>query len=95
MITFTINLAIAGIIFAIYYGIGVVALTILLFRMRNQTSPKLSLAKTFKNLPKVFLFAPLFPYIIITEIIDSKKSAKALARYRAQREAERANGYTY
>lgn len=95
MITFTINLALVGIIFAIYYGIGVVVFTILLFRMRNQTSPKPDLTKTFKKLPKVFLFAPLFPYIIVSEIVASKKSAKALARYRAQREAERANGYTY
>ncbi len=95
MITFTINLALVGIIFAIYYGIGVVALTVLLFRMRNQTSPKPSLAKTFKKLPNVFLIAPLFPYVIIAEIVDRKKSAKARARYRAQREAERANGYAY
>lgn len=93
MITLTINLALVGTIFAIYYGIGVVALAILLFRMRNQISPKVTVAKTLKKLPKVFLIAPLFPYIIIEEIVGRKKSAKVLARYRAQREAERAHGY--
>lgn len=76
MITFTIDLALAGALSVVYYAVGVVVLTVGLFVMRGNVSPKPSVKQTLRKFPRVFLLAPLFPYIAVEEARYSWKKAK-------------------
>lgn len=83
----TINLNIVLAFAFAYYIIGVIS--ILLAVAYQAREYKLKRKQVTRGILMAFIAAPIFPYLFIQDYRDRKNSKRVLARYQAERAAER------